>query len=116
MSPVQQTNPTSDNWEIVTNRYVGFIDIMGFKDMVARRTQEYIYKMMQKIIEATSFAEKIPAYGPKKITDDLRIMTYSDSIMIYTKDDSYICLDHFIDAISSLNLVLNINNIKKSLA
>lgn len=38
-----------NNWQITTNRFVGFIDIMGFKDMVARSSHEDIYDMMKKI-------------------------------------------------------------------
>ena len=38
-------------WEVTTERYVAFIDIMGFKNMVERSTHEQIYKMMISIDE-----------------------------------------------------------------
>ena len=40
------------DWEITTDRYVAFIDIMGFKDMVARSTHDEIYQMMKEIDKA----------------------------------------------------------------
>jgi hypothetical protein len=103
MTQTDQGVLTNDTWQVFQNRYVGYIDIMGFKDLVARKSSDYIYKMMHEIIKATGFAEKIATYLPRKEKDLIKIMTYSDSIMVYSKDDSPASLECFIDAVSSLS-------------
>jgi hypothetical protein len=106
MTAINQVNSINDTWLVLQNRYVGYVDIMGFKDLVARKSHDQIYKMMQEIIKATRFAEKITSYFPRKENGLIKIMTYSDSIMIYSKDDSPASLESFIDAVSSLSLDL----------
>ncbi|MBL0109720.1 MAG: hypothetical protein IPP42_02180 [Saprospiraceae bacterium] len=72
-----------DKWPITTRRYVGYIDIMGFKDMVARSTHEEIYEMMKRMDNKIKRSASIDwgQYNSKLITTT----TYSDSIIIYQK-------------------------------
>lgn len=83
------SNKISSNtdWQKTANRYVGFIDIMGFKDLVARSTHEEIYVMMQQIENAKRSNENTKWYGND---DDQKVRStfYSDSIILYSKDDS----------------------------
>jgi hypothetical protein len=32
----------NDEWKIDCNRFVGFMDVMGFKDMIARKSHEEV--------------------------------------------------------------------------
>lgn len=96
-------------WLTTCERYVGFIDIMGFKDMVMKLSHESIYEMMKKIDDAKTLNENI---SWTKITGKLvRTTNYSDSIMIYSKDNSYDSLFSFICTISAMLGDLFIENI-----
>lgn len=91
---------TKDDWRITTNRYVTFIDIMGFKDMVFNSPHEEIYRMMKKMDDRKKFSEDI-LWG-KTNSKLVRTTTYSDSIMIYSKDSTYNSLYSIICTTSSL--------------
>lgn len=84
-------------WKITTERYVGFIDIMGFKDMVARNSNESIYSMMQKVVEAAETSAFV--FGTDddedEFIDNVRITTYSDSIMVYSRNSTKKCMNNF---------------------
>jgi hypothetical protein len=75
-----------DEWDPTANRFVAYIDIMGFKDMVAKLKHEEIYNIMKRINERRKFNEKIIWLGEDKKL--VRTTFYSDSIMIYSKDKS----------------------------
>ncbi|MCX5846307.1 MAG: hypothetical protein NTW12_08115 [Deltaproteobacteria bacterium] len=93
---------TSDenSWEITANRYVAYFDIMGFKDMVARFSHNEIYEMMKKIDKGIKLTTGINwAKNPINL---IKTTTYSDSIIIYSKDDSYDSLDSIISTVSAL--------------
>jgi hypothetical protein len=100
MTDVSNKNP----WDITANRYVAYLDIMGFKDMVARSTHDQIYSMMKEINnEVKSNTEIRWIKGPIKYVETT---TYSDSLIIYSKDDSYESLYSFICAVSATNFTL----------
>lgn len=81
-----------ENWKNTTERYVCFLDIMGFKDRLTRNGHESIlseiqefYKYIGEIID--EFVEDIKndvdwnnAFGPTEI----RHITFSDSILLVT--------------------------------
>ncbi|HXP50239.1 MAG TPA: hypothetical protein VN922_09810 [Bacteroidia bacterium] len=104
------------NWEITTKRYVAYIDIMGFKDMVARKSHEDMYMMMKEINHKALSNTKIEWLGLKQ--NLLKKTNYSDSIIIYSKDNSYDSLCSIIFSISALTNDLFTHNIpfKGSLA
>lgn len=92
----------ANNWEITTNRFVGFIDIMGFKDMVARSSHEEIYEMMKKINDFQKLNTSVK-WGQNENSPHLvKTTTYSDSIMVYSLDGSIESLNSFICTISAL--------------
>ena len=91
-----------NNWEITTNRFVGFIDIMGFKDMVARSSHEEIYVMMKKINDFQKFSTSIKWNINEENPQLVKTTTYSDSIMVYSLDGSNESLNSFICTISAL--------------
>jgi hypothetical protein len=77
---------------------------MGFKDMVARNNEEVLYLMMRRIRESTfqnAFLHGVesPENGYES---SIYITTYSDSIIVYSNDNSQQSLNSFINAISGL--------------
>jgi len=88
------------DWPIKADRYVSYFDIMGFKDMVARTTHDKIYEMMKSIIKKIESAKEANWLGP-----DIRLVrtaTYSDSIFLYSKNDSFNSLYSLICATAAL--------------
>jgi len=88
------------NWEITTNRYVAYFDIMGFKDMVLRSSHNEIYEMMKGIDEKIKLNANVN--WDDKPADLIKTTTYSDSIIIYSKDDSYDSENSIICTVSAL--------------
>lgn len=75
------------NWKVTTNRYVVYIDIMGFKDLVARTRHQNVYGMMKSIMVSMNATQTV--FGKtSKDSNNLLMMTYSDSIIIYSENDS----------------------------
>lgn len=68
-----------ETWEPTCRRYVCFIDIMGFKDMIATRKHTDIYDMMEKIINIQNVNSRIKWGNQDPL---VRTTTYSDSIII----------------------------------
>lgn len=98
-----------EDWKITENRYVGFIDIMGFKDMVIKKPSGEIYDMMNrlhKVIKNTTagFGEDHDVESDSQVLDNLivTIITFSDSILVFSKDESELCYDSFVLTVSSL--------------
>lgn len=88
------------DWTITTQRFVGFIDIMGFKDLVLRSTHGMIYKMMKVI---TNERERMENIDWSDINENMvKTTTFSDSIIIYSKDDSEKSFDAISNTISGL--------------
>jgi hypothetical protein len=92
---------TNRKWKITADRYVAYFDIMGFKDMVLRYSHNEIYSMMKKIDKGIKLTSKV-----KWVHDNpanlIKTTTYSDSIIIYSKDDSYDSLDSITKTVSAL--------------
>lgn len=78
-------------WNVTDKRFVCFLDIMGFKDMVMRNSHEKIYKMLDEFSKDRSSLEtpNIPDYE----RDSMKTVSFSDSIVIFTKNDSQKCLE-----------------------
>jgi len=86
-------------WPITNLRCVGFIDIMGFKDMVQRNKHETIYEMMKKIDATQELNRSIPWSNKGNL---ISMTTFSDSIIVYSRDNTYDSLYSFICTMSSL--------------
>ena len=79
-------SPSESAWEVTAARYVAYFDIMGFKDMVLRISHNEIYEMMKKIGIRIKLHKSIQWQGlPKEL---IKTTSYSDSIIIYSKDNS----------------------------
>jgi hypothetical protein len=93
-----------DVWPTTTNRFVAFIDIMGFKDMIARTSHDKIYEMM-KNIELTKTSVTNYNWADKEL-NLVKTTAYSDSIMVYSKDDSSDATYSFLCSVCSLSMDL----------
>jgi hypothetical protein len=96
MAKEQKSN---DKWKITTKRYVGYIDILGFKEMLARKSNKTIYEMMKKVNYARTWVKRI---AWEEAPSQISTMTYSDSILIYSKNDSELSLEIFLCSIAAI--------------
>ena len=90
---------TGDSWEVTALRHVAYIDIMGFKDRVAKFKHEDVYATMLQIND-----RRIKAVGVKWTDTDIELVsttTFSDSIMIFSKDDTPDSLYSFICTVAA---------------
>ncbi|MFC2185691.1 hypothetical protein ACFCT7_00145 [Fulvivirgaceae bacterium LMO-SS25] len=84
----------TDDWSIDCNRYVGFIDVMGFKDMVARKNHEEVGQMLHQMSFMKDILQKVVVSPFKKVDENfkreerVKSITFSDSVLFVTKDDS----------------------------
>lgn len=109
MDKTSNTKTLDTVWGITCKRFVAFIDIMGFKDLIARNTHEDIYSLMKKMHDRRKAAESIPWGQAASIL--VTTTSYSDSIIMYSKDDSYDSMYSLICAVSALTNDLLIEGI-----
>ena len=83
------------NWKTKDNRFVAFFDLLGFKDKVMRYSHEDIYgelsklSILRKKLEIAVYDEQIENLFEDV---DIYIVSFSDSIALFSKNDS---LDNF---------------------
>lgn len=77
-------------------RFVAFLDIMGFKDRVARNNHSEILK------ELEIFQSNISQYVSYHQDANIQIALFSDSILIYSQDDSIDSLHALADITSHI--------------
>jgi hypothetical protein len=83
--------PEKQEYTITANRFVGYIDIMGFKDLVARSTHNSVYAKMKGIAGTIKNFIQPSQEG----SDGCKHFLFSDSIVIFSKDDSEIEMNEF---------------------
>ncbi len=79
------------NWKTTDKRFVAFLDILGFKDKVMRSTHEEIYAELNKISTAKRNLEESVNKDIIQSTFndvDIYIVSFSDSIVLFSKNDS----------------------------
>ncbi|KAB2868334.1 MAG: hypothetical protein F9K37_10525 [Bacteroidales bacterium] len=87
-------------WRVTCKRFVGFLDIMGFKDRVMRDSHKKVYDLMKKISNYANFNSNIEWNPANK--NLIRTTLYSDSIIIYSKDEEPDSLHAIVCTISGL--------------
>ena len=84
----------NSNWKVQTRRYVAFLDILGFKDYVLRHGIDEVYKRLQTL---NGFR---PEEGERDYDSDeekrIKVSIFSDSIFIFSRDDAFVTLRHFL--------------------
>ncbi len=89
-------------WKDTDNRFVAFIDILGFKDLVMRSSHKEIFEKLKNISEIKKGLENFNK-NQKKIGDaEIHIVSFSDSIVIFSKSDDFNNLGYFLVATSWL--------------
>ena len=74
------------------NRFVGFIDLMGFKDYVARNSHQTIYKELKKVF--TEF--KKDSLEEHYYSDGYKFYIFSDSIIFFTESEEIKDMQEFL--------------------
>lgn len=88
-------------WNVTDKRFVCFLDIMGFKDLVMRNSHEKIYKMLDEFSKDRSSLEDANL-TEEYDSDSMKTVSFSDTIVVFTKNDSKKCLELFTYATSWL--------------
>ena len=65
-----------------TNRFVAFLDIMGFKERVARTKHEELLSQL------TKFNRDITSFIGKYQNSEIQLAQFSDSIVLFSNDDT----------------------------
>jgi hypothetical protein len=85
-------------------RFVAFLDILGFKELVENNSVETLQRIYLKTLEAgyRSGVDEAEAFGfPKELTSSIRSIIISDSIIFWSQDltmDSFMMLTSIVRA------------------
>ena len=82
--------------DFTSDRFVAFLDIMGFKDRVARNGHKDILQ------ELEVFQSNISQYVSYHRESNIQLALFSDSILIYSKDDTLTSLHALADITSHI--------------
>jgi len=86
------------NWKPTDKRFVAFIDILGFKDLVMRSSHADIYSLLSKLSNHKDTIARIQESKQfSEMYEDVGIYTvsFSDSIALFSKNDSADNFDFF---------------------
>lgn len=86
--------PATSDWKIKTKRYVAFLDILGFKDYVVRHGIDDVYQRLQTL-NGFRPEDDISDYNSEE-GKRIKFTIFSDSIFIFSKDDNFLSLRHFL--------------------
>lgn len=86
-------------WNPRLKRFVAFFDILGFKELVLRESHKKVYDKLFEISKLKDEIEKI-ANNKSFSTIDIHITTFSDSIFIFSDNQSQISFQFFLIAIT----------------
>lgn len=89
----EKTKPNTDatepekEWEVTTERFVAFFDIMGFKDRVDKNSHEKVFNDLNQIKIILTAIER-GKYGLGQEKKTIKTAIFSDSIILFSEDDS----------------------------
>jgi hypothetical protein len=98
------------HWQIECNRFVAYIDILGFKELVLNNSFEYLIDKFSIINNDTLLFSSPKFFDGKKIVC-LHSIYFSDTIYIFSSNDSIISFKHFLLALYYYTNCLLFNNI-----
>lgn len=81
-------------WKVKDLRYVAYLDILGFKDYVMRNSIHTVYSRL-KALNALRPEEQDPDYE-SETSKRIKFTIFSDSVFIFSKDDDFVSLRHFL--------------------
>lgn len=88
---------TLEGWKTTDKRFVAFLDIMGFKDMVARSSHKDV---LDKLSGLSLLA--IASMFTNLAKNNIYVTIFSDSIIVFSKDGSTEASDAFIYTVRAL--------------
>src|SRR5690554_4379428 len=98
-----KSSTNAAKWKTNDIRFVAFLDILGFKDKVMRKSHQDIYEELSKISKLKEIIERAPFRAKGKFFDsDVYIVTFSDSIVLFSKNDSFENFEFFLICLRSL--------------
>ena len=80
-------------WKVTSNRFVAFLDIMGFQNLVFRNTHKHVLALMEEIYHSLSIFEN--EYKSRKGAC-VRPVLFSDSILLISNDNSEDSLEEIV--------------------
>lgn len=84
------------NWLPTDKRFVAFIDILGFKDLVMRNNHLYIYELLTEISKLRNLIDNWKdTLDGRYSNSELYTVSFSDSIVIFSKSDTVADFDLF---------------------
>jgi hypothetical protein len=93
----------SEKWKVTAERYVCFLDIMGFKDMVARNPHDEVLEKMEVFLDAVKKWENVGNRAKNDIelsnlfpNCEIKTSTFSDSILLISKGNDIRDLTHLL--------------------
>ena len=81
------------SWSPTSKRFFCFLDIMGFKDLVMRNSHKEIYDLLTKLSKHRDTLENAKSLPEQYDSDSLKTVSFSDSIVVFTKDDRPECFE-----------------------
>ena len=89
-------------WITTTNRFVAFLDIMGFKDFVSRNSHDKVYEMLKKLSRSKKIIDKLV---PGNVSSNyygkgIYTTSFSDSIILFSTDDTQDSFDLFSSSVA----------------
>lgn len=95
---------TPSKWKTTDTRFVAFLDILGFKDKVMRKSHDEIYDELSKISKLKELVEnKLSLKNTERFFDaDVYVVSFSDSIVIFSKNDSFENFEFFLVALRGI--------------
>ena len=103
-------NAKEMKWEPTCKRFVAYMDIMGFRDMVFRNTHQEVLEVMEQfrlpIRKLEEEAKKRLAGKPHGWdifeTTVVRPVIFSDSVLLFSSDDSISAVENLIWQVKSI--------------
>jgi len=84
------------NWIETCKRYVGFFDIMGFKDLVYNNDHDFVKIKMDKLHEIVQEINLNNPEGLPHLFKSIKVVIFSDSILFITNDNSDVSLKYLL--------------------
>ena len=91
-----------EQWKIQNNRFVAYLDFLGFKEYVLRNTPEKVYNVLKNLLDNAKNIEKKYFNEEKYKGKTPHIATFSDSIFIFSFDDTSISFEIIVKYVSVL--------------
>jgi len=104
MSKKKKTEVKKTNWKTTDHRFVGFLDLLGFKEKVSRKNHDDIYNELSKISSLKKEIENASNEASEGYYSDadIYIVSFSDSIVVFSKNDNYANFEFFLFAVRYL--------------